>query len=333
MMKATPPALLLSRADIARVLSLADCIEVVEGAFAAHARGESFAPGLLHGDGLDGEFHIKAGGLQQPRPVFATKINGGFFQNPTRHELPAIQGLIVLQDAANGVPLAVMESGLVTRLRTAAATGVAARHLAAPDAGTVTLCGVGNQAALQLQALRQVRPLRKVFVWSRNAVRARSFAAAQGPALGLKVSAVEDLGTATRDSQVIVTCTPAQNWFLGQAQVSPGTFIAAIGADSPEKQELEPALVAASAVVTDLTTQCAQVGELHHAIAAGLMHAGQVRAELGEIILGRQTARRNPAEILLFDSTGTALQDAAAAALAYTRALAANLGTRFPFWG
>ncbi len=332
-MKPTPPALLLARDNIARVLTLDDCILAVENAFAAHARGESLAPGLLHGDGVDGEFHIKAGGLRTPRAVFATKINGGFFQNPRRHELPAIQGLIILQDAANGVPLAVMESGLVTRLRTAAATAVAVKYLAAPDARTATICGVGNQAALQLRALLRVRPLQYIHVWSRDAARARAFAVAQAAELNINISPVDDLATATRASEIIVTCTPARKWLVGRAHVSPGTCIAAVGADSPDKQEIEPELLAASAVVTDLTTQAVDVGDLHHAIAAGIMTAHNVRAELGEIIIGKKPGRVRADETMIYDSTGTALQDAAAAWLAYERATASGLGQRFPFWG
>ncbi|MBI4622486.1 MAG: ornithine cyclodeaminase family protein [Verrucomicrobia bacterium] len=332
-MKATPPVLLLTRADVAAALSLDDCIAAVESAFAAHARGESLAPGLLHGDGIDGEFHIKAGGLRVPRPVFATKINGGFFQNPARHDLPAIQGLIVLQDATNGVPLAVMESGLITRLRTGAATAVAAKHLARPDAGVLTLCGAGVQAETQLRAIARVRPLRAVHVWSRHPAKAEAFAAAMAAALRLPVIAASNLGAATRASDLIVTCTPARHWFLGREHVAPGTFIAAVGADSPGKQEIEPALVAASTVVCDLVDQCAEVGDLHHALAAGLATRAEVRAELGEIVAGLKPGRRSADEIVLFDSTGTALQDAAAALVAYERAVARGLGTRCAFWG
>jgi alanine dehydrogenase len=147
------------------------------------------------------------------------------------------------------------------------------------------------------------------------------------------VRATSDLGLTGRTSDVIVTCTPARKWFLGRRHVRPGAFVAAVGADSPDKQEIEPALLAESAVVCDVTAQCAHVGDLHHAIAAGLMTAQQVRGELGAVINGTVTARQRPDETVVFDSTGTALQDVATAALVYERAVAAKRGMPFPFWG
>ena len=332
-MKPTPPALLLDRPTVASLLTLDDCIGAVERAFAAHARGESLSTELLHVDGIGGEFHVKAGGLKSPTAYFACKVNGGFFQNRARFDLPNIQGLILLYDATNGVPLAVMESATVTILRTGAATAVAAKHLARRDARVATICGVGTQGAVQLRALHRVLKLKTVHAWSRDAARANAFAAKMSAELGLEVRAATDLRAATQASDVIVTCTPAKKWFLGREHVRPGTLIAAVGADSPDKQEIEPELIAQSAVVCDITAQCAEVGDLHHAIAAGLVTATHVRGELGAVVAGLAPARKTDDEIVVFDSTGTALQDAAAAALVYEQAVAAGRGTRFAFWG
>jgi alanine dehydrogenase len=332
-MKPTPPALLLDRATVGSLLTLDDCIAAVERAFAAHARGESLQTELLHVDGLGGEFHVKAGGLKSPTAYFACKVNGGFFQNRARFDLPNIQGLILLYDATNGVPLAVMESATVTILRTGAATAVAAKFLARGDAHVATICGVGTQGMVQLRALTRVRTLATVHAWSRDLTRAAMFAQNMTAELGIDVRPAPDLAAATRASDVIVTCTPAKKWFLGREHVRPGTFIAAVGADSPDKQELEPALLAGSSVVCDITAQCAEVGDLHHAIAAGLMGAAAVRGELGAVVAGLALARQSDTETIVFDSTGTALQDAAAAALVYEKAVQAGRGTRFAFWG
>jgi ornithine cyclodeaminase/alanine dehydrogenase len=150
--------------------------------------------------------------------------------------------------------------------------------------------------------------------------------------LGIDVQSTEDLGWAARQSDVIVTCTPSNCWFLGREHVSPGTFVAAVGADSPQKQEIEPELLAAASVVCDLVGQCAHVGDLHHAVAAGLMQTSQVRGELADVITAKVPGRRDNAEIIVFDSTGTALQDTAAAALIYERALQRPNTQRFSFW-
>ena len=106
-----------------------------------------------------------------------------------------------------------------------------------------------------------------------------------------------------------------------------GTFVAAVGADSHDKQEVDPKLMAAAVVVTDVLEQCAEIGDLHHALQAGLMSLGDVHAELADLVTGRKTGRRSPDEIAIFDSTGTALEDVAAAALVFENALAAGVGT------
>lgn len=332
MTKPAAPAtvLLLDRATVSSLLTLDDCIAAVEAAFLAHAEGRSLAPELMHVAADGGEFHIKAGGLRGPRTYFACKINGGFFGNEANFGLPSIVGLILLSDASNGSPLAVMESGCVTRLRTGAATAVAAKYLARPDSRTVTICGAGIQGEIQLRSLTRVLPVERAFVWTRSG--AEDFVQRMSQELQLDLRASPDLGQAANQSDVIVTCTPAIRWFLGRQHVRPGAFVAAVGADSPDKQELEPQLLAEASVVCDLTAQCAHVGDLHHAIAAGLMKTGQVRGELSAVIAGKAPKRVHDDEIIIFDSTGTALQDAAAAATVYEKAMALGRGTRFAFW-
>ena len=331
-MPITPPALLLDRRTIAELLSLDECIAAVEAAFAAHARGETLAPGLLHGDGVGGEYHIKGGGLRGPKPRYACKVNSSFFQNRATNGLPNIQGLILLYDAADGRPLAVMESAEITIKRTGSATAVAAKYLAKADARIATIVGAGIQGAIQLEALTRVRRLEKIFVCDRDASITEAFAKRIGEKLQLQVEARADLATAARESDIVVTCTPSKRWILGREMSSPGAFVAGVGADSADKQELDPALLAAASVVTDLTEQCAHVGDLHHAIAAGLMKASDVRGEIGGVIVGKVPSRRDAREIIIYDATGTALQDVAAAVLVYEKAVAAGRGTPFPFW-
>ncbi len=327
------PVLLLTRSEVASLLTLDDHICAVESAFRAHALGEVLKPTLMHVDAPSGEFHIKAGGVTKPQSYFALKANGGFFQNMARHGLPNIQGVILLYDAETGSPLAVMDSMEITKKRTGAATAVAARHLATPDAHTAVICGSGNQGRIQLESIAQVRSLRKAFVYGRDQARAHAFASEMSERLSIEVIPTTDLRAALADSQICVTGTPAKKWFVAAADVPPGMFVAAVGADSPDKQELEPALVANSKLVCDILDQCAHVGELHHAIAANLVTHEHCYAQLGEILAGQKPGRTSPTEIILFDSTGTALQDVASAAAAYERALAAGAGTYFNIFG
>ncbi len=319
--------LILSRRDVLDLLTLRDCIDAVERAFRLHAEGRTLGPGVLAVPAEDGGFHIKAAGLVGEQSYFAEKTNANFPDNPRRFGLPTIQGTVVLADARTGAPLAIIESGSVTALRTGAATAVAARFLARRDARTATIVGCGVQGEIQLAAIAAVLPLQRAWVLDIDPARAERLAARASASLGLRVEAGKDLRAAFRASEVCVTCTPARRAFVTAADVGPGTFIAAVGADNPAKQELDPALMASSTVVVDVLDQCAEIGELHHVLAAGLMTREQVHAELADVVVGRRPGRTGRDEITIFDSSGTALQDVAAAVAVYEKARAVGRGT------
>jgi alanine dehydrogenase len=318
----------LTRAEVAGLLTFADYVDGVEQVFRQHALGESLAPQLMHVDAGDGEFHVKGGGVRLDRWYFALKANGSFFGNPARHGLPPIQGAILLFDAENGTPLAVLDSGEITIQRTGAATAVAARRLARPGADTVTICGCGRQGRIHFHAMRHALPVRRVYAWDADTNAARAFAGELAGTGDVAVEAVSDLEGAVRQSDVVATCTPARAPFVRRAWLRPGAFVAAVGADSPGKQELDADVLAPpTLVVVDLLAQASHVGELQHAIAAGLVRPADVHAELGEILAGKKPGRRFADEIVVFDATGTALQDAVAAALVYRRSVESGVGT------
>lgn len=318
--------LALSRRDVLDLLTLHECIDVVERAFRLHAEGRTLGPGVLSVPATGGGFHIKAAGLIGERAYFAAKTNANFPDNPRRRGLPTIQGLVVLADAETGSPLAVIDSGSVTALRTAAATGVAARHLARPESRTATIVGCGIQGELQLAALAAVLPLERAWVLDTDHARAEGMAARAQARLGLEVAAVKDLGRALADSDVCVTCTPSRRAVVAAADVGPGTFVAAVGADAHGKQELEPALMVGSTVVVDVLAQCVEIGELQHAVAAGLMTPADVHAELSDVVVGRRPGRTRADEVTIFDSSGTALQDVAASLAVYEKARRSGRG-------
>jgi ornithine cyclodeaminase/alanine dehydrogenase-like protein (mu-crystallin family) len=322
--------LALSRRDVLELLTLRDCIEAVERAFRLHAEGRTFGPGVLGVPTVNGGFHIKAAGLVGERSYFAAKTNANFPDNPRRFGRPTIQGTVVLADAATGELLAVMDSASVTALRTGAATAVAAKFLARRDAHTATVVGCGVQGEIQLAAIAAVLPLQRAWVLDADHPRAEALAARAAASLGLRVEAAKDLRAALRESAVCVTCTPSRRAFLGAADVAPGTFVAAVGADSQGKQELEPALVASATLVVDLLEQCAEIGELQHVLAAGLLTREQVHAELADVVTGRRPGRTRDDEITIFDSSGTALEDVAAAVAVYEKACASGRGQEVP---
>ena len=319
-----PGTLLLKRGDVASLLGLDECIAAVERAFKLYAEGQTLPPGVLGVQARDGGFHIKAAGLKLDRTYFAVKVNGNFFRNAERYGMPNIQGIIMLCDGENGYPLALMDSIEITILRTGAATAVAAKYLARDDAEVAIICGCGNQGRIQLKSLMKARALKRVYAFDLDCARAERFAGELSDELSIEVQAVRDLARAVRQSDVCVTCTPSRQFFLKREDVAPGTFIAAVGADDERKQELDPRLFTGHKVVVDVLEQCAAIGDLHHALDQGLITRADVHAELGEVVAGKKPGRTSRDEIIIFDSTGTALQDAAAAALIYEKAAPAR---------
>ncbi len=315
--------LMLSRSEVSGLLSAADCIAVVESAFRAQARGEIPEPGALGFPALEGGFHVKAAATGQ---YFVAKINANFPANPARRSLPTIQGVIALFDGERGTPLAIMDSIEITAQRTAAATAVAVKYLARSDAGIAAIIGCGTQARYQLEAVNLARPLREALAVDSDGQRAEKFAAVMTAQMGITVTPA-GLSPALGRADIIVTCTPSRRAFVSRDVVSDGVFIAAVGADHPEKQEIDPGLMAAGMVVVDHLNQCMEFGDLHHAVALGLMGPGDVRGTLGEVLEGVRPGRESERDIIIFDSTGTAVQDVAAAILVYERAVAAGAGT------
>jgi alanine dehydrogenase len=337
----TPPfpgdvgTLILRRHDVACLLQMQECIDAVERAFMRHAHGAAIPPAVLGTHVESGGFHVKTAGMfdaLDARPMFAAKVNANFPANPDRHGLPTIQGMVALFDASNGRLIALLDSIEITTLRTAAATGVAAKYLARQCA-TVAICGCGEQARSQLRALACVRPIERVTAIEVNRERASRFANEMAAELAVDVVVAGEPSDVACDTNVWVTCTPAHHWILGRAHVAPGSFVAAVGADHPDKQEIEPELLATSVVIADILDQCATIGDLHHALDAGLMHRDDVRAELADVVAGTKDGRRAEDEIVIFDSTGTALQDVALAVLVYERAIATGTGVSIDLGG
>jgi alanine dehydrogenase len=322
-----PPTLVLTRAEIAALMTLGDYRATAVEAFKAQAEGRGHAPPPLHIPVENGGFHAKGALLRTQRGNYAAvKLNGNFPGNPKGNGLPTIQGAIILSDAANGCLLAIMDSIEVTLRRTAAASVLAANHMARKAAATLTICGTGDQGRAQLEALAHELKLTHVFVWDINRAASNTFATDMATKIHAKIEPVDDLAPATRRSDLIVTCTTARSAFLDVDHVRPGTFIAAVGADSHDKSELTPALMARGKIVVDVLEQCLAIGDLHHAVKAGAMSVGGVHATLAEIVTGPKPGRTSDDDITIFDSTGTAIQDVAAALRIFERAKARRIG-------
>ena len=327
----TESTLLLNRSDIQGLLSLVECVDAVENVFRQQGEGQIPPSGILGVRMESGGLHVKTACLSGARNYIAAKLNTNFPQNDARFELPTIQGVIVLYDADNGRTLAVLDSMEITLKRTAAGTAVAAKYLARRGSSVGTICGCGEQGRAQLRALCLLLPLRKAYAFDLDPKASQCFAAELSSELKIDMEPIRSLRNAIRSSDIVVTCTPATEFFVHKEQVAPGTFIAAVGADDSHKQEIDPALLASAKVVGDSLEQVCSIGDTHHAIAKGLMRKENVHAELSEIVVGRKPGRTSDDEIIIFDSTGVAIEDAAAATLVYEKACAAKIMNSFEF--
>lgn len=308
-----------------------DTVKCVEDAFAALAGGEVVMPPILSMDiaPYHGEVDVKTAYVPGV-DSFAIKMSTGFFDNP-KVGLPSLGGLMVLFSAKTGVLEALLlDNGYLTDIRTAAAGAVAAKHLAREEARAVTIIGGGLQARLQLEALCLVRPVERAQIWARNGEQAAATAQELSEKLQIAVTASEDAASAVGSGDIVVTTTPATSPLVTADWLQAGQLLIAMGSDNTHKNEVEPAALAkADLYVCDRQSQCAHLGELHHAIDAGLIAAETKHPEIGQIIVGTQQARTADSQLIICDLTGTGVQDTAIATVAYGRCQEAGVGGDF----
>jgi ornithine cyclodeaminase/alanine dehydrogenase len=308
-----PEVLLLSADDIRNLLTWADAVSAVEAAFHALGTGAAPTPGILGFHISGGGFHIKAGLSQLEGGYFVTKINANLPANSDRG-LPTIQGVIALFSAVDGRVLALLDSSELTARRTGAATAVAAKYLSRSEANSLTLIGCGVQAYAQIRAVCEVRPIERVFTYDLKQDAAEVMAHRIEHDIDIEAEPVPLARAGTLLSDIIITCTSSRTPVLFLDDVRPGTFVAAVGADNPEKHEIDAPLLRKARVVADLVAQCQTIGDLHHADVSGA-------EELAAFVAGFAEKPASDDEIIVFDSTGIALQDVFAAAHVYEKAL------------
>jgi ornithine cyclodeaminase len=257
------------------------------------------------------EVHVKGAHLAGGRHI-VLKVATGFYRNRARG-LPSGDGMFLLLDADTGVPAVLLEEhGYLTDFRTAAAVALTLKYLAPKDTRDALLVGAGALARLTARAMLAQMPLARLTLWNRTRERAEGLAKELGQAVETRIAPA--LESAVRDHRVIVTATASTTPLVMASWVGPGTHITSVGTGSPEKIELEPALLArADKLVADRVFQTERYGNLHHAIAAGLVTRDKVYAELGDLAAGRLPGRESASEITVADLTGVGVQDAAIA--------------------
>ncbi|WP_455274922.1 ornithine cyclodeaminase family protein [Rhizobium herbae] len=299
----------LSDEDVRAVLTPAAALQVVRDAFTTASRGTGQNFPVVREKLEHAIFGVKSG-ADSHLGVLGLKAGGAFPKNiPLGRQ--AHQSSVILFDFDTGHPVALVAGNAITALRTAAAAALSIDLMARSDARKILMVGAGAQAETHLRAALNVRHFDEVYAWSRDADLSEDLARRVADVTDLRPQA--DLSIVP-DCDVIITLTPSSQPMIGRDQVSPGTHLVCMGADTVGKQEVAAELVAASRVFTDDINQSLTIGECQSAFRAGMIGRDHVRGSLGDVILGEKIGRENPDEITLFDGTGVALQDLLAAA-------------------
>jgi ornithine cyclodeaminase/alanine dehydrogenase-like protein (mu-crystallin family) len=327
---------ILTEDEIRQSISVTQSIDAIEAAFAALAHGSVSLPGVINlslpslhnAEAPPGESHVK-GAYIQGALHFVIKVANSFYTN-RELGLPVGSGLMLAFDAITGALDAILlDNGYLTDLRTGAAGAVAIRHLAPATIRRVAFIGAGTQARFQFRAIASVRDITSVTVWSQNPANAERFTREILDERGCATEVARTVQQAVAKSDVIITTTPSTEALVFADWVRPGTTIVAVGSDTPQKQELDVNLLArADAIFADRLSQCAEFGEIHLGLQAGILSLDDVSGELGDVVVGRHAGRTSDDQIIVCDLTGVGVQDAAIASLVLEQARLSELGSQ-----
>ena len=312
--------LVLTSSEIKKCVQLnGQLIPIIEDAFKSLALGKTTMPPILRLDieKYHGESDVKAAyidGLDS----YAIKVASGFFNNPNLG-LPSSNGLMILLDSKTGVLKSVLlDKGYLTDVRTAIAGAIAAKHLSNPESSNVGIIGAGIQAKMQLEALLLVRNIKTAYIWSRDSKKTNKFVQNIKDKINIKIIACESPEQTVNLSEILITCTPSKSPIIKSEWLKKGLHITAMGSDAEMKNELDPKIIKdCDYYIPDSQSQTSILGELNHAIKAGLVSAEKKYNELGSVIINSNLGRRNINDVTVADLTGTGVQDTAIARHTY----------------
>lgn len=319
--------LILTQKEVESCLSMRRTIEAVRDVYIAYSSGRVKIAPVAHLDveQYHGEVDIKSGYVEDFN-LIGTKIATGFYENH-KLGLPPGVAVIVLMDLKTSMPVAIMDGTYITACRTGAAGAVAASVLARKDSRVVGVIGAGTQARMQVLALREILQIDEVRVWDKFEEQAKRYVEEMSGLLDGEVVFHSEPEEIVRGVDILVTVTPSREAIVKADWIEEGIHINAIGADGPGKQELDPMIVKnADKIVADSLVQCRRIGELQHAFEGGLITEKDIHAEIGQILKGEKPGRESREEVTLFDSTGIAAQDIAAAHIVYQQAKERDIG-------
>ncbi len=321
---------ILDAEDVSESTQITEVIDAVEGAFGAYARGDTQMPAKSYVDlpQYNGDFrsmpaYIETGDWD----AAAVKWVNVHPDNPDDEGLPTVMGTIIYSDPDTGFPLAVMDGTGLTRLRTGAAAAVATRYLAREDATSLGLVGAGVQAHSQLDAIAEVRDIETVVISDLDDEVRAAFIEEYGDEFDVQEGDIE----AAASCDVVSTTTPVREPIVHE--VGEQTHINAMGADAEGKHEIADEILTDAKLVIDDHEQCTHSGEINVPWHEGVLDDEDIHGEIGDVVTGKIDGRTADDGVTVFDSTGLAIQDVAAAHVVYEDAVEAGVGTEFDMIG
>ncbi len=325
--------LILNKTDLFKVLSIGETIDALRTAFASFSSGKAVVPERIrldvdtyHGSTL---FMPAYNNSRENVPELTCLKTVSVYPENTGKGLPTINSVILLLDSTNGKPIALIDGGFITAMRTGAAAGLATELLARTDSQVLAVFGAGLQAETQLEAVSEVRDIRQVWIYDPDRKRAERLVK-KVEMMKLKipqVSVADSPHEAVKHADIICTVTTSRRPVFNSDSVKPGVHINAIGSFTPDTWEIPANIILNSMLVVDSRKAALrEAGDILHLINEGKMADGHIHAELGEIILGVKKGRLDDRQITVFKSVGIAVQDLFAAKRAWVKAREANLG-------
>lgn len=320
--------LILGRSEMIGLLTPAEYNQCVEQAYRMHGEGRYYMDpkGHIVIDRFPGEWEVMPSYIEEPHSA-ACKWVSIRENNRANFNLPTVFSILIYTEPETGFPLAIVDGSYHTMMRTGSAGAVSAKWMARKNSKTLAIVGAGHMAEGALATINEVFDWKDVRIWSRSQETLDHFAEAQQPKYDkFKLKMSTDVEEVVSGADVVVTLTPARSPLVRAEWVSPGTHIAAVGADKAGDQELDGKLLTNARIFVDDIRQCRTDGEINVPLSQGLITEDDIAGEIGEVITGKKKGRTSDDEITIFDSTGIALQDSATVPLEYERAMAAGVG-------
>lgn len=321
--------LILTRKEISRLLNMETAIGAAEEAYRIYGQEKLVQPPIISIDipEHNGELDIKSC-YSMTDDIISIKNASGYWSNTKDYNLPNLIASIILLDGKTGYPLCIMDGSMITGYRTGAAGGLSAKILGRKDSKTVGVIGAGNQARMQIRAIKEVLDIKTVKVWSHLNDGMDAYKRDIEQELDIQVEICETAESAVRNVDIIVTATPGRKAIVQDDWIKAGTHIIAVGADNKGKQELDTKIFRRARVFVDSKEQCLEIGETRNPIISGDITPDSIDAEISEVILNIKDGRTSKEEITIFDTTGMGIQDNTLAFKLYKNAIESGMGTK-----